>query len=244
MGKRIITQARGKGGPRYRAPSFRYAGKAAHVSTTEEKVSGEIVELLSSQGHSAPLARVKYTDGKENLMVALEGVRVGGSVETGKKAKIQIGNTLPLDVLPEGTLINNIEARPGDGGQMCRASGASARVIVHSGDKVIIELPSKRQKTLHGQCRATVGIVAGGGRPDKPILKAGTRHYMMKAKNKLYPIVAGSAMNAVDHPFGNKRTSRKSKARPIPRNAPPGRKVGMVAAKQTGRKVHRKRLEQ
>jgi|ETNmetMinimDraft_2_1059921.scaffolds.fasta_scaffold40615_3 large subunit ribosomal protein L2 len=244
MGKRIITQARGKGGPRYRAPSFRYAGKAAHVNPNKEKVSGEIVGLLSSQGHSAPLAEVVYADGVKQLMIAPEGIKVGMTVDTGEKVKVQVGNTLPLDVLPEGTLIYNIEGTPGDGGQFCRASGGSARVIAHSGEKVIIELPSKRQKTLHSQCRATVGVVAGGGRPDKPILKAGTRHYMMKAKNKLYPIVSGSAMNAVDHPFGNKRTSRKSKARPIPRNAPPGRKVGMVAARQTGRKVHRKRREQ
>ena len=70
----------------------------------------------------------------------------------------------------------------------------------------------------------------------KPLLKAGNAYYKMKAKNKLWPRSSASAMNAVDHPFGNKRTSRKSKARPISKNAPPGRKVGTVAARRTGRK--------
>jgi large subunit ribosomal protein L2 len=79
-------------------------------------------------------------------------------------------------------------------------------------------------------------VVAGGGRTEKPFMRAGTRFFKMKAKNKLWPKIGGSAQNAVDHPFGNKRTSRKSKARPMSRNAPPGRKVGMIAARRTGRK--------
>ena len=98
-------------------------------------------------------------------------------------------------------------------------------------------MPSKKQKQFNPRCRATIGVVAGSGRVEKPFLKAGTKFFKMKAKNKLWPKTSGGAMNAVDHPFGNKRTSRKSKARPAPRDAPPGRKVGMIRPRRTGRKT-------
>jgi len=133
-------------------------------------------------------------------------------------------------------MIFNIESIPGDGGKFVRSSGTFAKVVSQMKDTVIVQLPSKKRKEFHPKCRASIGVVAGGGRPEKPLLKAGNSFFKMKAKNKLWPKVSGSAMNAVDHPFGNKRTSRKSKAKPISRNAPPGRKVGMVAARRTGRK--------
>jgi large subunit ribosomal protein L2 len=138
--------------------------------------------------------------------------------------------------LPEGTLIYNIESKPGDGGKFCRASGAAAKIMSKTDNEVTIIFPSKKKKTLVGSCRATIGVVAGGGRTEKPLVKAGTAHHKYKAKNKLYPIVSGGAMNAVDHPFGNKRSSRKSKAKPVPKNAPPGRKVGMIRPSRSGRK--------
>ena len=93
------------------------------------------------------------------------------------------------------------------------------------GNGVVVQLPSKKKKTFHPDCRASIGIIAAGGKKEKPFLKAGKRFFAMKAKNKLWPKMSGSAQNAVDHPFGNKRSSRKSKARPAPRNAPPGRKL-------------------
>jgi large subunit ribosomal protein L2 len=143
---------------------------------------------------------------------------------------------MQLNEIPDGTAIYNIEGIPGDGGKFVRASGTSARVMGKYKNNVVVLLPSKKRKEFHPACRATIGIVAGGGRTEKPLLKAGVAFHKMKAKNKKYPIMAGSAQNAVDHPFGNKRTSRKSKARPVGRNAPPGRKVGMIAARRTGRK--------
>ena len=125
---------------------------------------------------------------------------------------------------------------PGDGGKFVRSSGTFARVLTKTKDSIVIELPSKKQRSFSPECRACVGMVAGGGRLDKPLLKAGVDYYKMKAKNKLWPSISGSAQNAVDHPFGNSRSSRKSKARPVPRNAPPGRKVGMLRPRRTGRK--------
>jgi large subunit ribosomal protein L2 len=236
MGKNLIQQARGKGGPTYRAPSFRYKGEAKHTSMNSQILEGEITEFVHCAGHSAPLARIEYNNGESSLTIAAEGLRVGQKVQSGPAAALEIGNTAQLSDLPEGTLIYNIEGSPGDGGKFVRASGTFARIVGKVRDQVVVLLPSKKKKTFCPTCRASIGIVAGGGRPEKPIMKAGVAFYKNKAKNKLWPIIGGSSQNAVDHPFGNKRTLRKSKARPIARNAPPGRKVGMIAARRTGRK--------
>jgi large subunit ribosomal protein L2 len=236
MGKRIIAQARGKGGPRYRAPSFNYKGAIVHRNVAKPAASGEIVDLLKCRGHTAPLAKVKYEDGEILLMLAPEGMRVGDTVSCGAESEVKAGNTATLKDIPEGTLVYNIENSPGDGGKFCRASGTFARVLSKMGSKVVVELPSKKQKTFQNDCRANIGIIAGGGRPEKPFLKAGTKHFAMKAKNKLWPIVCGQSMNAVDHPHGGSRSSMKNYPYTVSRNAPPGAKVGAIAAKRTGRK--------
>lgn len=236
MGKNIIAQARGHGGPTYRSPSFRYEGRAAHPHQVLVTVTGHVLSLIHCQGHSAPLAEVQYDNGETALLLAPEGLRVGDVVMSGPEAPLEIGNTVPLKSLPEGTMIYNIESTPGDGGKFVRASGSFARIVTKMENKIVIKLPSKKQREFHPECRANVGIIAGGGRLEKPFLKAGVRFYKMRAKNKLWPQTSGNAMNAVDHPFGNKRSLRKSKARPVSRHAPPGRKVGMIAARRTGRK--------
>ncbi|MFC1755639.1 50S ribosomal protein L2 [Thermoproteota archaeon] len=236
MGKRLIQQARGRGGPTYRAPSFRYKDRAEHNGLTEKTVEGKILDIIHCQGHSGPLAHIRYKNGEDVLSFAAEGIRVGGSVFSGTEAEIEIGNTLQLKNMPIGTPVFNIESMPGDGGKFVRSSGATARIVTKTQKKVVVELPSKKQKSFSPKCRACIGTVAGGGRLEKPILKAGRSYYKMKAKNKLWPKVSGAAQNAVDHPFGNSRSSRKSKARPVPKDAPPGRKVGMLRPRRTGRR--------
>lgn len=233
MGKNLIQQARGKGGPTYRAPSFRYKGEA---KSPNKEMTGVIIDIVKCQGHSAPLVEIRYSDNTLGLMIAAENVKVGDNVTIGQNCEATEQNTLPLAQIPEGTLIFNIESQPGDGGKFARAGGVAAKLLSKTPQRIMVMLPSKKQKEFHPQCKATIGIVAGGGRLEKPFLRAGSKYYKMKAKNKLWPIMAGSAQNAVDHPFGNKRTSRKSKAKPAPHNAPPGRNVGMIRPRRTGRK--------
>jgi large subunit ribosomal protein L2 len=235
MGKNLIQQARGKGGPTYRAPSFRYRGSVNYLDYGAEQHSGQVVDIINCPGHSAPLAVIRYNDNYA-FIIAPEGIRVGDRLNAGPDVEAEKGSTMRIRDIPEGTQVCNIESQPGDGGKLCRASGAFARVVSHHGDKVVIQFPSKKQKQLQGDCRATIGTVAGGGRKEKPILKAGKKMHMMRARNKLYPIISGGAQNAVDHPFGNKRSSRKAKARPAPRNAPPGRKVGLLRPRRTGKR--------
>lgn len=236
MGKNLKQQARGKGTPTYRAPSFRYKGKTSlkSLKTQAEAVKGEIKDIIKCQGHSAPLMEVVYEDGEKILAIAPEGMKVGDEISVGDDVELAMGNTMKLKDIPEGTSVFNIEAMPGDGGKFVRSSGGFARIATRLRDRVVVELPSRKMKHFMPDCRAVVGVIAGGGRTDKPLLSAGKTYYKMKAKNKKYPVISGNAQNAVDHPLGNKRSSRSAKNKPISRHAPPGRKVGKIAARKTG----------
>jgi large subunit ribosomal protein L2 len=236
MGKRIIAQRRGRGTTTYRAHSFNYKGRSRNKKMSTEQFSGQIVDIIHCRGHSAPLAQIRYEDGEESIMIAPEGISCGDRIAAGPKAGMATGNTVSLDSIPEGTAIFNIEKNPGDGGKFVRSSGAYAKVVAKLENSVVVLLPSKKQKSFNPNCRANIGVVAGGGRTEKPFLKAGNKYYKAKARNKLWPRSSGASMNAVDHPFGTSRSSRKSKARPCPKHAPPGRKVGMIRPRQTGRK--------
>ncbi len=237
MGRNLISQRRGKGSATFRAPSFRWAGKVEHRHLSQPgTLTGEVRDLVRSQGHSTPLAEVRYADGEDDLLLAPEGLRVGDKVAIGADAPVQPGNTLPLRNLPEGTLIFNIENSPGDGGKFVRSSGTFARVVAKLNDAVIVILPSKKEKVFNPNCLATVGVCAGGGRKEKPFLKAGKKYHAMRKKNLYWPRVKGVAKNAQDHPFGGSRSLRKGRPTVAPRNAPPGRKVGMIRARRTGRR--------
>ena len=101
---------------------------------------------------------------------------------------------------------------------------------------IVVELPSKKKKVLNPQCRASIGVVAGGGRKEKPFIKAGNKFKAMKARSKLYPKVCGQSMNAVDHPHGGTRSSKKNYPYTVSRHTPPGAKVGKIASRRTGKK--------
>ena len=244
MGKRLISQRRGRGTPVYRARSHYFKGEVKHFP--QEGV-GQVIGLVHCAGHTAPLMNVAYSNGQENLAFAPEHIRVGDSVTstitavlsdpaTQAPLVLKEGSVLALKDLPEGTLIHNIELRPGDGGKLVRASGTFARVVAKSEGIVRVLLPSRKEKVFHPNCRAAVCVIAGSGRPEKPFLKAGARFWKMKARGKLYPHVCGISMNAVDHPFGGKCSHIKGRPTQSPRNAPPGRKVGKIAPRRTGRK--------
>ncbi len=231
MGKNLTQQKRGKGSTTYRVDSFKYAGEVSQLQAPR----GTIIDIINSRGHTAPLLLMKYDNNKTNLIVAPDGVKVGDILERGADVALKTGNTLPLENIPAGTPIFNVEITPGDGGKLVRTSGTTARVVTKTKGKVIIKLPSNKQKELHPTCVATVGFVAGSGRTEKPFLKAGNKYKAMKARGKYWPMVSGASMNAVDHPFGGSRSSRKGRPTIAPRNAPPGRKVGMIRPRHTGR---------
>ncbi len=232
MGKSLIQQKRGKGSKTYTTPSYNFPG----VAKIPDQGAGVVVDFIDSKVHTAPLSVIQHENGAMYLNIAPEQMRVGQTVVFGDGAPLAIGNGLPLAQIPDGTLIHNIEATPGDGGKFTRTSGASARVFAKFANTVTVIFASKKKKQLHPNCRACIGVVAGGGRTEKPLMKAGNAYWKNKAKNRRWPIIGGTSQNAVSHPFGNKRSLRKSKARPAPKNAPPGRNVGMIHPRRTGRK--------
>lgn len=232
MGKNLIQQARGKGSPTYKSPGFRFIGSLEMPKA--DVVQGVIKDLIKDPGHSTPIMQVESAE-KTHLLPAPEGVKVGDVLNFGENAPITPGNILCLKDIPEGTLVHNIESRPGDGGKFCRSAGVFAKVVNRLDQGVVLMLPSKQEKTFMHQCRASIGIPAGGGAGEKPMLKAGVAYMKRHAKNKKYPSVSGNSQNAVDHPFGKSRSSKKGRPTIAPKNAPPGKKVGKLHPSHTGR---------
>lgn len=237
MGKRILQRRRGKAGIQFRAPS---KGKIAPVGYPRigpaASGSATVTAILDERGRSAPIAQLRLDKDRYAYLPATAGMTVGQQVSLGSTAQHQVGNVLPLSGLPEGTRVCNIELRPGDGGKLVRASGTSAVLFSKANGRAIIRLPSGKNILVSDRCMATVGEVAGGGRREKPFLTAGARHHAMRAAGRVYPRMRGIAMAVVYHPFGGGRHQHPGKSTSTSRNAPPGRKVGLIAPRKTGRK--------
>ncbi|HJM18259.1 MAG TPA: 50S ribosomal protein L2 [Candidatus Thalassarchaeaceae archaeon] len=232
MGKRTRSQRRGSS-PKNRVSSHRFpaANKLPRISGEV----AEIVELVHSPAHTAPLAKVKFEDGATAHLGAPEGLSVGQIIAFGDRVSLRPGNVTTLDQIPEGTQICNVESRPGDGGKIAKSGGNSAMIDTRMGDYVRVRLPSGTVKDLHAKCRATIGVLGGHGRSEKPLLRAGAAHHKAKARGKLYPTVSGVAMNPVDHPHGGGNHQAVHGPNSVSRNAPPGKKVGNIAPRRTGR---------
>jgi large subunit ribosomal protein L2 len=236
MGRRIQGQRRGRGSPTFRAPSHRYKADLSHKTPEDvDTVSGQVVDIEHDPARSAPVAAVEFEDGDQRLVLAPEGVGIGDELQVGISAEIAPGNTMPLAEIPEGVPVCNVERQPGDGGKFARASGTSADLITHDRHAAVVKLPSGESKRLDPECRATIGVVAGGGRTEKPHVKAGKKYHKMKARGTKWPNVRGVAMNAVDHPFGGGGRQHPGRPKSVSRNAPPGRKVGDISSRRTGR---------
>ncbi|MBE0517603.1 MAG: 50S ribosomal protein L2 [Thermoplasmata archaeon] len=234
MGKRLITQRRGRGFGRYRSPSHLRFTDAKHPKL-KETVNGTITELKHEAGRIAPLAKVEY-GGAEHWMLAPDGILVGQEVTFGRRGAITAGNTMPVGDMPEGTLLHNIELQPGDGGKLARTAGNSATIVSH-GAKTVVLLPSGKFKDIDNKCVATVGLVSGGGHTEKPFAKAGKKFHAYGAKSKAYFSVKGVAKNPVDHPHGGGSHPHVGTQSSVGRNTPPGRKVGRLAPQKKVRKV-------
>ncbi|MFX0175052.1 MAG: 50S ribosomal protein L2 [Candidatus Hodarchaeota archaeon] len=239
MGKRILAQRKGQGNLWARSPSHRHIGEVKYraFKKNEKAFKFKVTELIHSPGRGAPIAKIKYEDGQRDLWLPPEGVYEGEEFiqsKTGYGQDVKVGNILPLKKMPIGTLVFNIEGTPQDGGKFARASGVAAIVRNRSKDKVELLFRSKKTKWFHETCLCTVGVVAGGGRTDKPFLKAGNKFHALKSKAKKWPIVRGVTMNAVSHPYGGGAKQSPHKPTTTSRNAPPGRKVGQIAARRTG----------
>jgi large subunit ribosomal protein L2 len=230
MGKRIIQQARGHGSPTYRAKPTSFVYRIQYPKILNGQ--GTVIKLLNSSAHSAPLAKIIHDKGNFYIPAfngMIEGQKI--SFDDG----IQNGNILPLAKIPVKTKVYCIESRPGDGGKFIKAGGNAAIVVRVMGDTTILLLPSKKEKSFNSKCRAIIGQIAGHGRLEKPMLKAGKQHYIKKIKNKMWPRTSAVKVNAIDHPFGSGR-GKNIKSKIAKRNAPAGKRVGLIRPKRTGKK--------
>lgn len=170
------------------------------------------------------------------MFIAVEGMYTGQFVYCGKNAQLSIGNVLPIGLLPEGAVVCNVEEQPGDRGKLARTSGNYCSIVAHNSEtkKTRVKLPSGAKKNLPSSSRGMVGIIAGGGRIDKPLLKAGRVYHKYKSKRLCWPVVRGVAMNPVEHPHGGGNHQHIGKASTVSRWKSPGRKVGLIAARRTG----------
>ncbi|KAL3319390.1 60S ribosomal protein L8 [Cichlidogyrus casuarinus] len=244
MGRVIRGQRKGAGGIfKAHTKHRKGAAKLRPVDYAERHgyIKGVVKDIIHDPGRGAPLAIVDFRDAyaykhiKQNF-IACEGMHTGQFLHCGRKAQLQIGNILPIGDMPEGTLICNVEEKCGDRGRLARASGNYATVVSHNPDtkKTRVRLPSGAKKVLSSSCRAMVGLVAGGGRIDKPIMKAGRAYHKYKAKRNCWPKVRGVCMNPVEHPHGGGNHQHIGKPSTIRRYASHGRKVGLIAARRTG----------
>ncbi|KAJ1883436.1 60S ribosomal protein L2 [Coemansia sp. RSA 1722] len=244
MGRVIRSQRKGAGSI-FKARVHRRKGaaklRALDYSERNGYIRGIVKEIIHDPGRGAPLAKVQFRDAyrfktRTELFIATEGMHTGQFVFCGKNAQLSVGNVLPLGQMPEGTIISNIEEKAGDRGSLARTSGNYATVIGHNVDEgtTRVKLPSGNKKVLKSECRATVGIVAGGGRIDKPLLKAGRAFFKHRAKRNSWPRTRGVAMNPVDHVHGGGNHQHIGKASTVARTSVPGQKVGLIAARRTG----------
>lgn len=241
MGKRLRVQRRGKGSSTFRAAKKGKVAPVKYPPPTAGSLSGVVRDLLHDAGRGSPIAYIELGKGMGYYIAAPEGVHIGQDVDIGRDIPVRVGNVLPLGAIPEGTMVCNIELKPGDGGRIARSSGTYATVVSHTASRTKVKLPSKRNVELSDDCRATVGIVAGGGRKEKPFMKAGERFLRKKAKGHKYPITKGVSMAAASHPHGGGRHRHPGKSTTVSRHAPPGKKVGLIAARSSGRKKRRRR---
>jgi large subunit ribosomal protein L2 len=243
MGKRIRVQRRGRGGSTYQASTHKRVAAAQYPAMTPKEtfeiaIKGVIDSLLHDPGRGAPLAFVKFETGDTCYMVPPEGTYQGQEIQLGGQAPADVGNILPLGKIPEGTLVSNLELRPGDRGKLAKSSGAYATVVAHTPQGTMIRLPSRRTRYVNDYCMATIGVVAAAGRTDKPFLKAGEKFHLMKAKGHKYPRTSGRKMVPAVHPYGSSKKSAR-RTTTTSHGAPPGQKVGLIAARGPGQKKKR-----
>jgi len=244
MGRVIRTQRKGRGSI-FTAHTSKRKGpsKLRKLDYAERHgfIKGTVKKIEHDSGRGAPVATVHFRDQykykiNKEVMVAAEGMYTGQFVYCGAKAQLTVGNVLAIGSMPEGTIVCNLEAKVGDRGSFARASGNYCVIVTHNKDEGLtrVRLPSGVRKVVKSDVRAMVGVVAGGGRPEKPLLKAGRAYHKAKAKRNNWPKVRGVAMNPVEHPHGGGNHQHIGHPSTIGRAAVPGQKVGMIAARRTG----------
>ena len=163
----------------------------------KDGIPAKVVGIEYDPNRSARIALLSYSDGEKRYIISPAKLNVGDVLMSGEEADIKIGNCLPLNAIPEGTLIHNVEMRPGKGAQIARSAGGSVQLMAKEGEYVNLKLKSGEVRLIHKNCRATIGTVGNADHENVSIGKAGRVRWMGRR-----PRVRAVAMNPVDHPMG------------------------------------------
>lgn len=210
---RITVRRRGGGHKRrYRRIDFR---------RNKIGVAGRVAEIEYDPNRSANIALIHYADGEKRYILHVRGLAVGDEVVAGGDADIKPGNALPIGRIPLGTIVHNVELKPGKGGQMARSAGAGVQIMAKEGDYVTLRLPSTEVRRVRMECMATVGQVGNTDHELKSLGKAGATRWRGRR-----PKVRGVAMNPVDHPLGGGEGKASGGRPPVtPWGKPEGKKT-------------------
>ncbi|OGC08206.1 50S ribosomal protein L2 [candidate division WOR-1 bacterium RIFOXYD2_FULL_36_8] len=186
---RISSRHRGGGAKRiYRLIDFK---------RNKENISAVVMGIEYDPNRNVRIALVEYKDKEKRYILAPLGLKVGDNVESGSEAEVKVGNSLPLKNIPVGSVIHNVELKPGRGGQFARSAGAQINLLAKEGDYAILRLPSGEQRMVHITCKATIGQLGNIDHKNISRGKAGKTRHMGRR-----PYVRGAAMNPCDHPHG------------------------------------------
>lgn len=195
--KRAGRNSQGRITVRHRGGGHKRLYRVIDFKRDKDGIPGRVATIEYDPNRSANIALIHYHDGEKRYIIAPKGLKVGMDIMSGPDADIKVGNALPLENIPVGTVIHNIELKPGKGGQLVRAAGTSAQVLGKEGKYVLVRLASGEVRMILGKCRATVGEVGNEQHELINIGKAGRSRWLGRR-----PAVRGSAMNPNDHPHG------------------------------------------
>jgi large subunit ribosomal protein L2 len=193
---------------RHKGGGTRRQYRVIDFKRTKDAIPAKVAAIEYDPNRSARIALLNYRDGEKRYILAPAGLKVGDVLESGPSADIKVGNALPIKNIPLGTVIHNIELRPGEGGKLVRSAGSSAQLMAKEGEYAQVRMPSGEVRRIQVVCRATIGQLGNLDHENVVIGKAGRIRHMGKR-----PSVRGIAMNPVDHPHGGGE-ARSTSGRP------------------------------
>jgi large subunit ribosomal protein L8e len=197
---------------------------------------GKVASILHERGRCAPLAVIQFGE-VQTIIAAIEGLYTGKRVYIGDDAAAELGNITRIKNVPEGMAVCAVEYAYGDGGKVGLANGNYVLVVNHRKEtnETVIKLPSGLRRLVGSDSRCVVGVIAGGGVKEKPVLKASVAHFKAKARGSVWPKVRGVAMNPVDHKHGGGNHQHVGKPKTVSKRDPYAQQVGLIGARRTGR---------
>ena len=188
---------RGKITLRHRGGGAKRKYRVIDFLRNKDNIEGVVASIEYDPNRTANIALINYVDGEKRYIIAPKGLKVNDRIVSGNNVDIKVGNTLPLEQIPEGTMVHNVELKAGKGAQMARTAGASVQILGKEGKYVLLRLTSGEVRKVLGTCRATIGEVGNADHELVNVGKAGRKRHM-----GIKPTVRGSVMNPNDHPHG------------------------------------------